>query len=68
MTADTVIKEQSFVLILLYPYDTLDEGFRQSNTFARSTESSSASNPCSASMTRSSSGCRSDDAGAKYKA
>ena len=25
---DTVIKEQSFVLILLYPYDTLDEGSR----------------------------------------
>ena len=24
-----VIKEQSFVLILLYPYDTLDEGFRR---------------------------------------
>jgi len=26
---DTVIKEQTFILILLYPYDTLDEGFRQ---------------------------------------
>ena len=26
---DTVIKEQSFVLILLYPYDTLDEGSRR---------------------------------------
>lgn len=25
---DTVIKEQSFVLILLYPYDTRDEGAR----------------------------------------
>jgi hypothetical protein len=27
-TEDTVIKEQSFVLILLYPYDTFDEGSR----------------------------------------
>ena len=25
---DAVIKEQSFVLILLYPHDALDEGFR----------------------------------------
>jgi hypothetical protein len=25
---DGVIKEQSFVLILMYPYDTVDEGFR----------------------------------------
>ena len=29
VTDDTVVKEQSFVLILLYPYDTLDEGFRR---------------------------------------
>ena len=27
--ANTVVKEQSFVVILLYPYDTLDEGFRR---------------------------------------
>jgi hypothetical protein len=26
---DAVIKEQSFVLILLYPFDTLDEGFQR---------------------------------------
>jgi hypothetical protein len=26
---DTVVKEQSFVLILLYPYDAIDEGFRR---------------------------------------
>ena len=25
----TVVKEQSFVVILLYPYDTLEEGFRR---------------------------------------
>jgi hypothetical protein len=54
-----VIKEQSFVLILLYPFDTRDECLRRSSTFVRFTSRSSTNSPSSASMTRTSSGCRS---------
>ena len=45
-----VIKEQSFVLILFYPYDTRDECLRRIERIRFFTKLSSTSSPSSASM------------------